>query len=81
MDNLITPQANKIYKLHHGRRNLFAKFLRESSREGYKIQTRFSGIVTRRGYTHYVFLNLATGREILIKSRVKIICEVEQKSA
>lgn len=64
-----TPAAGKIYLLNHSSGHIRAKFLRESKREGFKS-------FSQRAYTHYVFENLASGREIVIKSRVKILAEL-----
>lgn len=63
-NKLITPVEGATYIVHHSGCNRLMKYLGESTYEGSKY---------RRAHTHYVFLNTASGREVIIKSRVKIL--------
>ncbi len=64
----ITPEIGKIYKINHTSGKVYAKFMRVSVLRGYS-----SDYYQSKTRTHYVFNNLKTGREVVLKSRTKIL--------
>jgi hypothetical protein len=76
---MITPEIGKKYVIHHSSGNKIMTFIGEYKRETTRIYSRiFPDMppVIHRGYTHYIFRNDATGREVQIKSRLKIRREI-----
>jgi hypothetical protein len=72
---MITPERGKVYIVKHLSGLIKARFVGEHESGGYSrgpFQSR------ARTTTHYTFTNLATGRDIVIKSRVKIKQEVTE---
>jgi hypothetical protein len=66
---LITPQVGKTYVVNHSSGLIDATFIRELVYNPSFNSNRFRQL---RSTTHYLFQNLKTGRDIVIKSRVKI---------
>jgi len=76
---MITPEVGKRYVIHHSSGNRVMVFIGEKKRETVKIYSRIfpdCPPLVHRGYTHYIFRNVSTGREVEIKSRLKIRREV-----
>lgn len=65
---MITPEIHNHYVIKHSSGMIRARFLRTAV----YTSSRSTRLFPRRSTTHYVFQNLETGREITIKSRVKI---------
>jgi hypothetical protein len=63
---LITPEPGRIYIVKHSSGLVRARFISACER-GFK-----------RSMTRYIFTNLATGRQIILKSRAKIRREVSE---
>lgn len=61
---MITPINGHVYIVHHSSGNAAMRF------EHVSVYTR------PRLITRYIFTNLKTGREVVLKSRVKILREV-----
>lgn len=68
---MLTPQTGKVYIVKHQDGLKKMEFLRES---------KHLNPLNFRTLTHFIFKNLVTGREVVIKSRVKIKREVELPS-
>ncbi len=66
---MLTPEVNKVYLIKHSSGFVNARFLRLAI---YNPTFNPNWYYERRSTTHYVFENLKTGREIVLKSRVKI---------
>jgi len=64
---MITPERGKVYIIKHTSGMIKARFL-------YSVER--GGGSWGRSMTHYIFQNLSTGRDIEIKSRVKIRKEI-----
>ena len=76
---MITPEVGKKYVIHHSSGNRVMTFIGLKVRETVKIYSRIfpdCPPIVHRGSTHYIFRNDSTGREIEIKSRLKIRKEV-----
>jgi len=74
---MITPLIGHIYKVKHTSGYIAAKFI--ADRIYNPPQSRYYSFNNQRRSTHhYVFINLQSGREIVIKSRVKIVRELIQ---
>lgn len=65
---LITPEVGKVYIVKHSSGMIKARFL-------YVQEHTFSNY---RNRTRWIFQNLSTGRDIRLKSRVKILREVQE---
>ncbi len=63
----MTPEVGKIYIVKHSSGYIRARFVGESLSQSYHGPHRLG-----RTITHYRFENLSSGREIVLKSRVKI---------
>ena len=72
---MITPERGKIYVIKHSSGFISARFIREAVYNPHFNSNRL-GAPERRSTTHYIFHNLETDRDIVIKSRVKIRREV-----
>ena len=72
---MIEPIVGQKYVIHHNGDNKVMTFMGEKTRETQKIYSRIfpnNPPLVYRGYTHYIFRNDGTGREVEIKSRLKI---------
>ena len=66
---MITPLVGNLYVIKHTSGMIRARFIREIV---YNPIFNTNRLHDRRSTTHYLFQNLKTGRDIIIKSRVKI---------
>jgi len=66
---MITPLVGNYYVVKHSSGLIRARFLRELV---YNPIHTYNSLRSLRSHTHYLFENQTTGREIVIKSRVKI---------
>lgn len=66
---MITPKIGNHYVLHHSGGNIVARFIACREIPGYRNNF---GNQVRNATRRYHFINLKTGREIIIKSRTKI---------
>lgn len=71
---MITPLVGRIYMIKHSSGLIQARFIREVVYNPTFGVNPFSRRL--RSTTHYLFQNLRTERDIVIKSRVKIKREV-----
>ena len=65
--------VNKVYVVKHSSGFINAQYLGPVQRGGSQLR---NGFLTRRIRNHFMFRNLKTGRDIEIKSLVKIKREV-----
>jgi hypothetical protein len=70
---MITPIIGKTYIVKHTSGKIKAKFLRDAIYNPTFNPNRIHN--DRRSTHHYVFQNLSSGREIILKSRTKIYRE------
>lgn len=70
---MITPLIGNIYIVKHSSGMIRARFIREIV---YNPVFNPNRLHNRRSTTHYLFQNLTSGRDIIIKSRVKIKSQV-----
>jgi hypothetical protein len=71
---MLTPERGKVYIVKHSSGLIQARFVSERVRPG-------NHSMMRRITTHYLFQNLKTGRDIVLKSRIKIKREVIEGGA
>ena len=67
---MITLLVGNLYVVKHTSGLIRARFIREI------IHNPANRLYARRSTTHYLFQNVKTGRDIIIKSRVKIKSQV-----
>ena len=71
---MITPEVGKEYRVRlHGNATV-VRLLEINKREGFSRVGSYNTF-TVRGTTRYICLNLATNRQVIIKSRVKFLSE------
>ncbi len=75
---MITPLIGNVYIVKHSSGMIKARFIRESVYNPIFNPNRFG--LERRSTTHYIFQNLKSGRDIVLKSRVKIRVQVTDGS-
>jgi len=76
---MIEPIIGRKYVIHLSSGNKVMTFIGPIVRETMRIYSRVHPEyppVIHRGYTHYEFKNERTGRNVIIKSRLKIRLEV-----
>lgn len=67
---MITPERGKVYIVKHSSGRIRARFIDVREIKGY-----YAASYKR---THYIFQNLGTGRDIELKSKIKILSEVAE---
>ena len=79
---MITPLVGNVYIVHHSSGNIKARFIRDVvyNPGAAWIEWRSMAAAAGRSTHHYLFQNLSSGREIIIKSRVKIRSQVTDGS-
>ncbi len=69
----LTPNA--VYKVNHSSGLIRWRYVRTKIYDGLHAGGNYLPI--RRSTTRYYGINLATGREVVLKSKVKVKCELE----